>query len=105
MSVILLRVVSPLRTSTVPVSPGGVRSFQSLQQMDFEAMKELTTVILGSHENLIRPEVIGKLSGDSSFWTRWRAGFLSWDGDVDKALVNPGHRIEHHSPFVDLGHI
>ena len=43
MSVILLRVVSPLRTSTVPVSPGGVRSFQSLQQMDFEAMKELTT--------------------------------------------------------------
>lgn len=57
------------------------------------AMKELTTVILGSHENLIRPEVIGKLSGDTSFWTRWRAGFLSWDGDIEKALVNPSHRI------------
>ena len=57
------------------------------------AMKQLTTVIQGSHDHLISPEVIGKLSGDSSFWTRWRAGFLSWDGDVDKALVNPSHRI------------
>ena len=53
----------------------------------------MTTVIAGKHDDLISPEVIGKLSQDSSFWSRWRAGFLSWDSDYDRALVNPGHRI------------
>jgi hypothetical protein len=57
------------------------------------ALKEMTTVVSGQHDDLISPEVIGKLSGGSSFWTKWRAGFLSWDSDYEKALVNPNHKI------------
>jgi hypothetical protein len=70
----------------------------SQSKMDFDtllrgALKELTTVVSGKHDDLISPEVIGKLSDESSFWSRWRAGFLSWDADYEKALVNPNHKI------------
>lgn len=68
----------------------GERDFDTLLR---GAFKEIATVIAGRHDGLIRPDLIGKLSGEASFWTRWRSGFLSWDSDLDKALVNPNHKL------------
>ena len=65
---------------------------------DFDALirnawREMSTVISGHEEDLISVDVIGKLSGKSSFWTKWRLGFLSWDQEQSRALINPEHKL------------
>jgi hypothetical protein len=57
------------------------------------AWREIITVASGTEDNLMRQDIIGKLSGDSSFWTKWRSGFLSWDASGERALVNPNHKL------------
>lgn len=57
------------------------------------AWRDLLTVTSGTEANLLRPDVVEKMKDESSFWKRWRAGFLSWDAANGKALVNPSHKI------------
>lgn len=67
-------------------------------QPDFDlllgsAWRDLLTVTSGTEAHLLRPDVVEKMEDESSFWKRWRAGFLSWDAGNGKALVNPSHKI------------
>ena len=68
------------------------------RDLDFDTLlqgsvRELLNVLSLHEEDLVRPEIVGKLSGESSFWTRWRSGFLSWDESLGNALVNPEHKL------------
>ena len=68
------------------------------RELDFDTMlrsslREILNVLSANHDALIKPEVVGKLSGEASFWTRWRSGFLSWDESGETALVNPEHKL------------
>lgn len=68
------------------------------REVDFDlllknAWKEMTSVVNGHQEDLLDQDLIGKLATEAGFWTRWRAGFLSWDAHAEKALVNPNHKL------------
>lgn len=58
-----------------------------------DAWKEITTVLSGRHDNLITLDLIGQLANATNFWSRWRSGFLSWDEETRRAMVNPNHKI------------
>ena len=66
--------------------------------LDFEVLikstwRDIYHVVQGAELELLRPEIIAKITQDSSFWTRWRAGFLSWDASSKRVLVNPEHKL------------
>lgn len=57
------------------------------------SVKEIVNVLNNNHADLLDPRVVGKLQHQSSFWTRWTSGFLSWDSEENMALVNPRHKL------------
>lgn len=68
------------------------------REQDFDtlmrnAWKEMANVVSGADADLLSHDVVGELSGEASFFTKWRAGFLSWDTNAERALVNPEHKL------------
>ena len=68
------------------------------RKLDFDMLlqhvwKDVACVLNGQDPDLIGFSSIDTLPRDSSLWSRWRAGFLSWDKDEEKALVNPEHSL------------
>lgn len=57
------------------------------------AWKELSGVLAGTQEGILSHDQVAQMTGGSSFWIKWTQGFLSWDQDGERALVNPDHKL------------
>lgn len=75
------------------------RSYQpQTQKADFELLyrstrRDLASVLSGQTTPLLQPNLVEQMASDSSFWKRWRAGFLSWDSAQSVVVINPQHKI------------
>ncbi len=78
----------PQTRSYVPAEHDG--SFDVLYR---STRRDLASILSGQTTPLLSTRIVEELSGDASFWKRWRSGFLSWDQTQGVVVMNPTHKV------------
>ena len=96
----VIRLVAPLSADFLSrIGFSGIRSYLPEASDDpFDTLyrstrRDLATLLAGQCAPLLSTSTIEQLTGEVSFWKRWRSGFLSWDKDQSVLVMNPNHKI------------